>query len=112
MEKLKKCPFCGGELKIVNWHTALGKDFGMSCKDCGMIFRSGRTTLTEKEAIEICNTRKPMERIVERLEQQERQYNRRAKEFLTLGEKVYHEKYYAKACSYDHAIKIVKEEME
>ena len=53
-----------------------------------------------------------MERIVERLEQQERQYNRRAKEFLTLGEKVYHEKHYAKACSYDHAIKIVKEEME
>ena len=50
-------------------------------------------------------------RIVERLEQQERQYNRRAKEFLTLGEKVYYEKNYAKACSYGHAIEIVKEEM-
>ena len=52
-----------------------------------------------------------LERIVERLEQQERQYNRRAKEFLTLGEKVYYEKNYAKACSYGHAIEIVKEEM-
>ena len=104
MEQLKKCPFCGGEAILS--HANL--DWFVRCNRC---FCKTRTFKSQKSAILTWNNRKPMERIVERLEQQERQYNRRAKEFLTLGEKVYHEKHYAKACSYDHAIKIVKEEM-
>ena len=52
-----------------------------------------------------------LERIVERLEQQEKQYAGRAKEASIIGSKLYYEKYFGKACSYGHAIEIVKEEM-
>ena len=104
-KRLIPCPFCGGELKIINWHTVLGKDFGMSCKDCGMIFRSGRTTLTEKEAIEICNTRKPMERTVERLE------NASYMTECTFDEDGWSNNDNYEVVLLDKAIEIVKEEM-
>lgn len=62
MEELEKCPFCGEELEIVgNGHYYAHKFNGCVlqhlCFECDDI-----------EAIEAWNTRKPMERIVERLE--------------------------------------------
>jgi Lar family restriction alleviation protein len=61
MEQLKKCPFCGGEAK---WGNVLHNY--IECKECGF------ETIwyeTEAEAIKIWNTRKPKDRIVERLEE-------------------------------------------
>ena len=60
-ERLKPCPFCGGEAK---WGNVLHNY--IECKECGF------ETIwydTEEEAITTWNTRKPMERIVERLEE-------------------------------------------
>ena len=62
-------------------------------------------TLDEKEII-----RKTVERIVERLEQQEKQYNERAKKFAEALHSWEERRNYGKACSYAHAIEIVKEE--
>ena len=59
-KKLKKCPFCGGEATICSF-------FFVQCSKCGL---STLTYLTESEAIEAWNTRKPMDRIMERLEEE------------------------------------------
>ena len=67
--KLLPCPFCGEEAEL-NRTIFKGREmYSVSCKhkfDCTI----GTTFLREskEEAIKLWNTRKPMERIVERLE--------------------------------------------
>lgn len=64
--KLLPCPFCGGEAKYIE-----DKDFFVSrfvtCTKCGIETR--RNYLRKDLAINAWNTRKPMERIIERLEE-------------------------------------------
>ena len=78
MEQLKKCPICGGEIKIYDWRHRLVKVleeleiadiYNAECNDCGFSFILPKRPL--KEFIERLNTRKPMERIVERLKESE-----------------------------------------
>lgn len=76
MEKLKPCPFCGGEAEImclstVNEHGILSKVFVITCKECGLrnpkafrifaqIHNDGICVFDEsekKEAIEAWNRR-------------------------------------------------------
>lgn len=61
MNELLKCPFCGGEAKLV----CRGFAYSVSCTRC-----SARTALKEDEqnAVRYWNTRTPIQRIVERLE--------------------------------------------
>lgn len=69
--KLLPCPFCGGEAEL-NRTIVKGRSmYSVSCKhkwDCTI----GTTFLqeTKEEAIELWNTRKPMERIIDRLEEE------------------------------------------
>ena len=65
--KLLPCPFCGGEFQI----NVGGMIYIPKCKKCGCTLAGCRT---EEEAIEEVNTRKPMERIIERVEE-ERKYS-------------------------------------
>ena len=58
--KLKPCPFCGGEFHI----DVCGMIYIPKCKKCGCKLAGCRT---QEEAIEEANTRKPMERIIERI---------------------------------------------
>ena len=61
--KLLPCPFCGGETKVSN----LGfNQYLISCKDCWA--ETIPTTGLENTIIK-WNTRKPMQEIVERLEE-------------------------------------------
>jgi hypothetical protein len=101
MSELKRCPFCGKTL------IADGvKFFVHPVVGCLL---DGIPIKNDAESIKRWNTRKPMDRIVERLEQQAKQYNRRAKELANKStEAGIHNK--GKACSYEHAIEIVKEE--
>ncbi len=61
--KLLPCPFCGGEAEYCkgDW---IGKEYWVKCTKC-----SCKTSLSNnyKKPIEEWNTRKPMERIIERL---------------------------------------------
>lgn len=65
--KLKPCPFCGGEAETIenNHYTDV---WSVMCKNC---FAESDRYHTEESAIEAWNTRKPMERIVEQLEEQQ-----------------------------------------
>lgn len=74
--KLLPCPFCGGEATPVycengNRYTSnilyLSKRGTIKCKKCNLTLP--RVYSKVSKAIEAWNTRKPMERIVERLEE-------------------------------------------
>ena len=61
-DKLKPCPFCGGE--AFEYYSGSQLEFcEVVCKECGC--RSKRKT--EEEAIASWNNRRPMDRIAEQL---------------------------------------------
>ena len=70
MSELKRCPFCGGEAKLVKTHDGMYGIFHESeeCPIDAENFVCDWQYDTAEEAIEAWNTRKPMDRIVERLE--------------------------------------------
>lgn len=73
MSELKRCPFCGGELGFRTWIAFDGESYFLKCstKDCLFNFSSFKN---KKDLIKKANTRKPMERIMERLEEYEGTY--------------------------------------
>lgn len=103
-DKLLSCPFCGGESELLVGNTC----HWVFCKRCGNV--SGQSATIE-DAIRKWNTRKPMERIVERLEEEKKWYSDKAKEEL---EEFYLEMFHHytdEALGLEKAIEIVKEEM-
>lgn len=60
-EKLKQCPFCGGEAELI---TIGSRAYLIKCKTCQI--KTPRVTKAET-AVRIWNTRKPMKRIVEQI---------------------------------------------
>lgn len=63
-DKLKPCPFCGGELvEMYGYYTHSNEDVE-NCFVGTVAFRT-----YDEEMIELWNTRKPMDRIVEQLEE-------------------------------------------
>ena len=81
MSELKRCPFCGGEATLTN---KLSKDeygqrlWNVCCFGCA----NRTSSYWDKEiAIEAWNTRKPLERVIERLEEQEEECKKYWDEF-------------------------------
>ena len=92
--KLLPCPFCGGEATVYDDeynHYAIG------CKLCCDVTPVTTWEDTVEKASAIWNTRKPMERIVERLEEESGYYG-----YFGSEEQMY--------VPLDSAIEIVKEE--
>ena len=62
-DKLLPCPFCGGELKFSEiLHIAI-------CNECDAHIGFPKLSSNKSKVINAINTRKPMERIVEQLEE-------------------------------------------
>lgn len=62
-KELKPCPFCGGE--AFEYYSGSQFEFcEVVCKECGCRSKGK----TEAEAIEAWNTRKPIDKVVEALE--------------------------------------------
>lgn len=62
-DKLLPCPFCGGELKFSEiLHIAI-------CNECDAHIGFPKLSSNKSKVINAINTRKPMERIVNRLEE-------------------------------------------
>ena len=96
-DKLKPCPFCGGNAVYIEKRDIFISKF-VTCAKCGIETR--RNYLRKDKAIEHWNTRKPMERLVERLEE--------SKGVVIIdGKEMYQEDYFI---DIDEAIEIVKEE--
>ena len=78
--KLKRCPFCGGEVRIMSYSGNVGSPICINyedeleeklsfvhCYNCDMdCFTHGETA---RDVLKSWNTRKPMQEIVERLEE-------------------------------------------
>lgn len=77
--KLLPCPFCGGEAKLEKENRI--NIYCVQCEDCKCMttfqfdFGEGEE-ISKKKAIEVWNTRKPMERIVERLKEERKEVTR------------------------------------
>lgn len=105
MSELKKCPFCGGE--ACTCYNATEKYWKVTCLWCGIAVvpqypdvKTMPSFKTEEEAIAHWNTRKPVDDVVEALEENafpdfEEEYTCNGAELLFLSD----------------AIKIVKEKL-
>lgn len=109
-KRLLNCPFCGGN-KVGLWHNKsispliLGTH-NVQCYDCHFGLAPSKT---KEEAIKKWNTRKPMQEIVERLEESETSKRERASEELDeFCLEMYH-LYESEADGIGEAIEIVKE---
>jgi Lar family restriction alleviation protein len=81
--KLLPCPFCGGEAELFHDEQFIHHAF-VFCTECEAqtkLYANGN--MTEK-AIKDWNTRKPMERIVEQLEGEERKANQKRRDAIEL----------------------------
>ena len=80
MSELKRCPFCGGEAELAC------RDFGSWFVRCKKCFCKTPIFLTERFATISWNTRKPMKRIVERLEEEYHEIDKSKKESYENGD--------------------------
>ena len=101
--KVKSCPFCGVELEFIKLKK--GDIYHHPWNEC--IARAWYFDAHNKRCIKLWNTRKPMERIVERLEEEKMRY------FLTIantGNEKLDAIYEEVGNAIDKAIEIIKEE--
>jgi hypothetical protein len=112
MSELKKCPFCGGE--ACTCYNATEKYWKVTCLWCGIAVvpqypdvKTMPSFKTKEEAINAWNTRKPVDDVMEALE-----------EIIKKEEKIFnlfkkgtfsHERACHKLTAYNIAIQIVKE---
>ena len=99
MSELKKCPFCGGEATIYGSKTG----YGVMCKDKTFCAVLPAGFSTKEKAITAWNTRKPVERILERLEERAEDSKKYWDKFGDYDELGAMDAYY-------NAIEIIKEE--
>ena len=106
--KLLPCPFCGGDARL----ESTGQYAVVGCKnDNCQGYACCYKYDSKKEAIEHWNTRKPMERIFERLQEKGINTRGNAIEMSFTGmTKIINELDYGMSMAYTDAIKIVKEE--
>ena len=64
-DKLLPCPFCNGEAELQQFGSIIPYYF-ISCKECGC---RQAESISKEAVLNAWNTRKPMERIVEQLEE-------------------------------------------
>lgn len=65
-ERLKPCPFCGGEAVVDHTYTGTCVVYGIHCYNCKVGY-ADYPFLTEEEAIAAWNTRDIIKRIIKRL---------------------------------------------
>ena len=77
--KLLPCPFCGGKFEEINNTSCKQGDnwlWSTECMECGLFIEDK----DKENLIKRINTRKPMERIIERIENARQKYQRLVKE--------------------------------
>ena len=100
MSELLKCPFCGGEAKVINYGF---NQYSVNCSECWL---ETRRTSGINSAIKAWNARTPMDRILERLEVLADEANDKIFDDIT-HDFLYHD---GLEDGFRDAIKIIKEE--
>ena len=99
--ELKTCPSCGGEAKICGYYF-------IQCVKCGL---STLTHTNRESAINTWNTRKPLERVIERLEK-ERRFADEEKERCAMESLFQFDRAVGYSNGIFNAIELIKGEME
>lgn len=111
--KLLPCPFCGGETGINVVKTNQGQTASIVCEGCScrktMIRPQNYEGDIEKEICEAWNTRKPIERIVERLDERIEHHTALVNYEMNMGTIMDVERHKGSIKALDKAIEIVKE---
>lgn len=69
--KIKKCPFCGGEIRFVKTGcSSRGKIGHLYCDGCKETFFKNDKWYTELDLYESWNTRTPVDNVIDRLEEE------------------------------------------
>lgn len=108
--KLKSCPFCGGEAELTTGSVFMWEHI-VVCKDCGASSKMiGGITPSQAraKAIATWNTRKPVDRVLEQLEEQQKLYKEAWENTDWVPDKTV---YINMARGFEQAIKIIKEGM-
>ena len=108
MSEIKRCPFCGGEAKIDCYlYFDEFDDWFIRCTSC---FCRTRTFKTKKSAILTWNNRKPMERIVERLEEENTLIKEQRKEAIEYDDEQMIFATNNQIRAFDYSLRVIKEE--
>lgn len=105
-DRLKPCPFCGGEAGIRDLKIKIPYDgiaYFVECCKCDV--RGGISYDGKQAAIEAWNTRKPMDRIVEQLEKWKQEAD---EQYEDTDSELYKMASVGKYHAYKQAIEIVK----
>ena len=102
MSELKRCPFCGGEAKLMRFPKCERK-YVVICENEQCMASVGNYSYSKEKAIKAWNTRKPMQNIVERLEEQVEESATDYYDWEDIS-------YLREKKAYQKAIEIVKEE--
>lgn len=104
-KEIKACPFCGGEAKIIHADDVT-LPYRIRCKNINCDVRPSTTWFKHKEdAITKWNTRKPIDKIVERLEECVEHHVTKYEKAFTFREECFENGKYR---AYRQAIEIVK----
>ena len=100
MSELKRCPFCGEKMETANHQQYFHPD-----NDC--ILHGFGIDISNRRSVKAWNTRKPMQNIVERLEEK---YKESQKKYSEEDDWYCKKVYTGKSVAFKDAIEIVKEE--
>ena len=103
--KILPCPFCGGEAEVIKAHSSFPLPYTVICKteECGASV--GNYSKTREEAIAAWNTRKPVEKVIDQLEDLKCKYEN-IFDYCTKGRC---SDYGCSNCAINDAIEIVKQ---
>lgn len=102
--KLRCCPFCGGEARLNYFGSGHIPYYQISCSECGCRQAS---SIHKESVINTWNTRKPIDRIVEQLEN-ELELAEKQKEECTFKALPYYDRTEGYIVAMSNAINIVK----
>lgn len=111
MSELKRCPFCGGEAIPIRYRNGWDEWWQVHCTNCH-ISQTGSNRHKEEEAVEEWNTRKPVDDVLERLEELYKYNAEQADIYMDANNAYMREKkemYMDRANCYGVAIRTVKE---
>lgn len=108
-KQLANCPFCGGEAKLMRFPKCERK-YVVICENEQCMASVGNYSHSKEKAIKAWNTRKPLERIVERLEEENTLIKEQRKEAIEYDDEQMIFATNNQVRAFDYSLRVIKEE--